>query len=186
MKAALALGLAVAAACGGRSSAVTVDAAAIDAGADALPDPRRQLVPGVRVGPIALGMRWAEVIAAIGAPPSEPVVLVRLGHATWPALGLEALVTSPDEAILTADALVIGAGATVGAELDGPVRPGDARASIEAAMGAPPEEYGGRAYYPAGLAVEYDTEDRARRIGVVAAFTLVPEPPPMAPAPELP
>jgi hypothetical protein len=135
-------------------------------------------VAGERAGPIALDMRWAEVVAAIGAPPSEPVVLVRLGHATWPALGLEALLTSPDETRLTDDALVIGAGATLGADLEGVVLPGDPRAGVETSLGAPPEEYGGRVYYPAGLAIEYDEAGRARRVGVVAPYTLAPEPPP--------
>jgi hypothetical protein len=145
-------------------------------------DPRRQLVAGERVGPIVLDMRWADVVAAIGPPPAEPVVLVRVGHATWPALGLEALVTSPDEARITDDAVVIGAGATVGADLEGLVLPGDARIGIETSLGAPPEEYGGRVYYPSGLAIEYDESAHARRVGVVAPYVLAPEPPPMAPA----
>ncbi|MBZ0231967.1 MAG: hypothetical protein K8M05_06410, partial [Deltaproteobacteria bacterium] len=136
--------------------------------------------------PIALGMRWGDVVAAIGAPPSDPIVLVRLGHASWPALGLEALVTSPDEATLTDDALVIGAGATTAADLDGPVLPGDPRAGIETTLGPPPEQYAGRVYYPIGLAIEYDENGRARRVGVVAPYTLAPEPPPMRPASDLP
>lgn len=142
-------------------------------------DPGRQLVAGERVGPIALDMRWSDVVAAVGAPPSEPLVLVRLGHVTWPALGLEALLTSPDEARLTDEAIVIGAGATTGSDLEGVVLPGDPRAGIETSLGAPPEEYGGRVYYPAGIVVEYDEGGRARRVGVVAPYTLVPEPPPM-------
>jgi hypothetical protein len=170
MKAAMLLAVAVAA-CG-------------DGGADS--DPRRQLVAGERVGPIALGMPWSEVVAAIGAPPTEPVMLVRVGHATWPALGLEALLTSPDEARLTDDALVIGAGATAGADLDGVALPGDPRAGIETSLGPPPEEYGGRVYYPAGLAIEYDETGRARRVGVVAPYTLAPVPPAMTPATEAP
>jgi hypothetical protein len=145
-------------------------------------DPSRQLVAGERAGPIVLGMRWSDVLAVIGPPPSDPVVLVRIGHAAWPALGLEALVTSPDEARVTNDALVIGAGATIGADLEGAVLPGDSRIGVETSMGAPPEEYGGRVYYPAGLAVEYDEGARARRVGVVAPYTLAPVPPPMTPA----
>jgi hypothetical protein len=159
-----------------------VAGAAAACGDDPAPDPRRQLVAGERVGPIALDMRWADVVAAIGAPPSEPVVLVRIGHATWPALGLEALLTSPDEAALTDDAIVIGAGATAGADLDGVALPGDPRAGIETSLGPPPEEYGGRVYYPVGLAIEYDETGRARRVGVVAPYTLAPEPPPMTPS----
>lgn len=186
---ALAAGVVAAAACGGGGgggggTTDVADAPPADTRVDA--DDRRRLVAGERVGPIALGMRWGDVVAAIGAPPSEPIVLVRLGHARWPALGLEALVTSPDETTLTDDALVIGAGAFAGADLDGPVLPGDPRAGIETTLGAPPEQYGGRAYYPIGLAIEYDDGGRARRVGVMAPYTLAPEPPPMRPAGGLP
>lgn len=175
------------AACGGRDAAPATDAPpAIDAAPTPDADPRRSLVPGERVGPIALGMTWAEVLQAVGAPPTEPVVLVRIGHATWPALGLEALLTSPAEATLTADAIVIGAGATAGADLTGPVLPGDVRAAVALALGPAPEAYGGRSYYPRGLAIEWDEADRARRVGVVAAYQLAPDPPPMQPARELP
>lgn len=173
-----ALGLA---ACGGRDAGPALDAAPpIDA------DPRRALVPGERVGPIALGMTWAEVVQAVGAPPAEPVVLVRIGHVTWPALGLEALLTSPAEASLTADAIVIGAGATAGADVAGPAVPGELRAEVERALGPAPESYVGRTYYPSGLAIEWDDAGRARRVGVVAPYQLAPEPPPMQPAPEAP
>ena len=129
---------------------------------------------------------WADVLRAVGAPPTEPVVLVRIGHATWPALGLEALLTSSAEATLTPDAVVIGAGATAGVDLAGPVLPGDVRAAVVLALGPAPEAYGGRSYYPSGLAIEWDEADRARRVGVVAAYQLAPDPPPMQPAQEAP
>ena len=60
------------------------------------------------------------------------------------------------------------------------------RLAVELALGPAPEFYGGRSYYPSGLAIEWDEADRARRVGVVAAYTLVPEPPPMQPAQVLP
>ncbi len=171
-------------ACGSDSGAPADAAMANDAASDA--DPARALVPGERVGPIKLGARWADVVAALGAPPAEPVVLVRIGHVTWPAAGLEALLTSPAETTLTDDAIVIGAGATAGAALLGPALPGDTRQTIESVLGAAPEVYGGRAYYPIGLAVEYDDAQRARRVGVVAPYTLNPAPPPMLPSAGLP
>lgn len=173
------------AACGGGTStpqdAAPGDALALDA-APPLDAGGHAIVAGERVGPIALGMRWADVVAAIGPPPAEPVVLVRLGHAAWPALGLEALLTSPSETTLTDDAVVIGAGATAGLDTAGPVRPGAERAAIEAALGVAAESYGGRDFYPTGLAVEYGTGTTALRVGVVAAYTLAPVPPPMGPA----
>ncbi len=140
------------------------------------------IIPGTRVGPITLGMTWTQVVAAVGAPPTEPVVLVRVGYATWPALGLEALLTSPADTTLADDALVIGAAATAGTDLGGAARPGLTQVAIEAALGPAPEVYGGRAYYPAGVAVEYDAGGLATRVAVFAPYTLAPEPPPMAPA----
>lgn len=148
-------------------------------GADAVVG--RPIVAGDRVGPIALDQTWAEVRAAVGAPPQDPVVLTRLGFVTWPALGLEALLTSPDEQTLTDDALVIGVAATAAADFRGAVRPGMSRAAIEAELGAAPDAYGGRAYYEAGLAIEY-RDDVAVKVAVIAPFHLTPEPPPMAPA----
>lgn len=175
------------AACGGREAAPALDAPPpVDAAPPIDADPLRLLIPGERVGPLALGMTWTEVLRAVGAPPTEPVVLVRIGHVAWPALGLEALLTSSAEAALSPDAIVIGAGATAGADVTGPVLPGDVRLAVELALGPAPEFYGGRSYYPSGLAIEWDEADRARRVGVVAAYALVPEPPPMLPAQELP
>ncbi|MBL8621094.1 MAG: hypothetical protein JNK64_07305 [Myxococcales bacterium] len=173
--------------CGDRAATPAIDAPPpVDAAPPIDADPARLLIPGERVGPLVLGMTWADVLRAVGAPPTEPVVLVRIGHATWPALGLEALLTSPSEATLTPDAVVIGAGATAGADLAGPVLPGDVRAAVVLALGPAPEAYGGRSYYPSGLAIEWDEADRARRVGVVAPYQLAPDPPPMQPARELP
>lgn len=174
--------------CATRATPPAIDAAAplVDAAPSVDADPARLLIPGERVGPLVLGMTWADVLRAVGAPPTEPVVLVRIGHVSWPALGLEALLTSSAEATLTPDAIVIGAGATAGADVAGPVLPGDVRLAVELALGPAPEFYGGRSYYPRGLAIEWDEAEHARRVGVVAAYQLVPEPPPMRPAQETP
>jgi hypothetical protein len=142
----------------------------------------RPIVAGERVGAIALGMTWAEVRAALGAPMVPPIVLTRVGYVMWPQLGVEALFTSPLEMALADDAIVIGVAATAPADFAGAVRPGLARAAIEAAVGAPSESYGGRDYYAAGLAVEYSAEV-ASKVAVVAPYTLAPAPPPMTPAP---
>jgi len=142
----------------------------------------RAIVAGERIGAIALGMRWDEVVDVLGLPPADPVVLVRLGHASWPAHDLEAVLTSPDDAVLAGDAVVIAIGATAPADFTGPSRPGLDRAAIEDALGAAPETYGGRDYYPDGVAIEYGAGEVATRVGVVAPYTLAPEPPPMQPA----
>jgi hypothetical protein len=158
--------------------------AAVPCTADAGPDAEagRLIVAGERIDAIALGMTWAEVRAAVGAPTVPPIVLTRVGYVLWPELGLEALFTSPQEMALTDDAIVIGASATRPGDYRGPVQPGRTRAAIEAAIGAPAESYGGRAYYEAGLAIEY-ASDVAGKVAVVAPYTLAPAPPPMTPAP---
>jgi hypothetical protein len=96
-----------------------------------------EIVPGERIGEVAIGMRWSDVVALVGEPPDEPAVLIRLGHARWPD-GLEVLFTSPEESRATDDAVVIGGGA---------------RAAWTGG-GAPTESYGGIDYYADGLAVE--------------------------------
>ena len=182
----LALSLIVAvAACGGGDAApdaaVEPDATAPDATTpDA--DLSADIVAGERVGPVVLGMTWAEVRAAVGAPPADPVVLTRLGHAAWPALGLEAVLTSSDDATLSDDALVIGVGATSAAGWTGAVRPGATRADVVAALGADAEAYGGRDHYPAGIVVTYSDADVATHVAVVAPYALAPTPPAMQPA----
>ncbi len=171
-------------ACGGGDGAPADAALAPVVDATGAPDAdvSAAIVAGARIGPVALAMTWAEVRAAIGEPPAEPVVLTRLGHAAWPALGLEVIFTSADEAALSEDAIVVGIGATAAAGWTGAVRPGRTRAAIEAALGASPDVYGGRDHYPAGLVVSYGADDLATHVAVVAAFTLAPEPPVMQPA----
>ena len=137
-----------------RAPLLALGLAACDGGAAA-----PVVVAGERVGDVELGMRWGELRALLGEPDADPVVIVRLGHARWPALGLEALLTSPDETTLTDAAIVIGAATTA------PAR----RAAIEAEHGVAPEAYAGHAYYPGGLAVAYGDDDVAERIAVFAA-----------------
>jgi hypothetical protein len=119
--------------------------------------PLDDVVPGARIGGIELGMPWRDVIAQLGAPAAEPVVLVRLGVASW-ASGIEVLLTSPDDAALTDDAIVIGVAAERSVD----------RAAIESLHGAAPEQYNGHAYYATGFAVQYGDDDEAERIAVFA------------------
>jgi hypothetical protein len=112
------------------------------------------IVPGAHIGPVTLDMRWADVRAALGEPPSEPVVQIRLGQARWPAQGIDVLLTSPEDSVLTDDARVIGVAL---------------RTDEDADFGEPTESYGGRAYYRSGAGVEpgrvavFPAEDAPRR-----------------------
>jgi hypothetical protein len=154
-------------ACDGRGSD-TRDGATDDA-APGL-DPVR---PGVAVGPIALGATWAELRATLGEPADTPVVLVRLGHARWPDLGLEALLVSRDDSTLSDDAVVIGAATTSERRT---------RDEIEATFGEAPEQYAGYDFHPTGLGVAYGDDDRSDLVAVFAPYTLAAEPPEMMPA----
>lgn len=142
----------------------------------------RAVVPGERIGPVALDASWADVTATIGEPAQAPLVLVRVGQASWPAQGLEVLATSPADSALTPDAIIIGVAATRDVQLDGLELIGATRASVELALGPAPEAYGGRGYYPSGLAIEYGGDDVVDKVAVFAGYVLAPEPPPMRPA----
>lgn len=117
-----------------------------------------EVVPGVRIGAIEIGMRWSEVRAQLGEPSAEPTVLVRLGHARWESSGIDVLFTSPDEAVATDDAIVIGVGLAAATP----------RAAMEETYGPGAERYDGNDYYAAGLGIAYGSDDIADRIAVFA------------------
>lgn len=116
------------------------------------------VVPGVRVGAIEVGMHWSDVVRVLGAPSSEPTMLVRLGHARWNEHAIDVVFTSPHDSEVTDDATVIGVGTATSLS----------RAAIENTYGAPTEQYDGHAYYAAGLGVAYGGDDVAERIAVFA------------------
>lgn len=142
--------------------AATIVATVVACG-DSSPPPT--VVAGERIGDVELGMRWADVRTMLGEPPAEPVVFTRVGQAKWPGQTVEVLFTSPDEATLDDEAIVIGVASTAD---------GRTRAAIQAKHGAPGETYGGRDYYATGLAVEYGDDDVVDRVAVFAPQGSVP------------
>ncbi len=103
-------------------------------------------------------MRWPQVRSLLGEPSTEPVVLVRLGHARWSQSGMDVLLTSPEEAVLTDDSIVIGVGTSVNTP----------RHAVETAHGAPSESYEGHDFYSGGLGVAYGNDEVADRIAIFA------------------
>jgi predicted TIM-barrel fold metal-dependent hydrolase len=118
-----------------------------------------QIVPGERIDDVELGMTWREVRDMLGDPPTQPTMLVRLGHVRWPARELEVLLTSPDESMPTDDAIVIGVASTAVTS----------RQDLAVRFGAANETYGGRDFYASGLAVERGDGDAVNRVAVFAA-----------------
>lgn len=97
-----------------------------------------KVVPGERIGDIALGTSWGSVRAQLGDPPNTPTMLGGLGYATWTS-GFDVLFASPDPNVLTDDAVVIG----IATKHDDIAR-----------FGAPDESYAGADYYASGMATE--------------------------------
>jgi hypothetical protein len=159
--------------------ALLATAAACDGGAavgDAATS-RVTITAGAGIGEVSLGMTYAELEARLG-PLTSPSQQARVVVGRYPDLGLEVVLTSPSELEVAADAVVIAAGvrAAPGVEVAGTPRPGQARATIEAALGPAPEAIGDLHYYEAGASVEYDEAGVARAVGVFAPFTLAPTP----------
>lgn len=135
--------------------------------------------PGVGIGEVRLGMTYAALREAIGEADGA-LVNNRIGFARYPELGLEIVVTSPDDT-LNDEAIVIGVGASEGAGVHGPATPGALRADVEAVLGPAPDVVEDIAYYPEGISVEYDG-DRVLRVGVIGPYERRPEVPEMVEA----
>lgn len=143
-------------------------------------DARRELRPGVGLGDILLGARLSELPADLGTP-EQTIVNQRLGFVRY-AGGLELVITSPDAFEAAAGSRVVALGISSADGYRGVPLPGQSRAEIERALGAPADEVESIAYYGAGASVTY-AEGTARRVAVIAAYQNRPTPPEMEPAP---
>jgi len=132
--------------------------------------------PGVGIGEVRLGMTYGERRAELGEA-ERALVSNRIGFARYPERGLEVVLTSPGDT-LGDDAIVVGVGASEGADVSGPARPGDLRSGVEERLGPAPDESESFAFYSDGLSLEYDG-DRVLRVGVFEPFERRPEVPEM-------
>jgi hypothetical protein len=163
----------------------------------AAPGEPLEVQPGAALGPLRLGMRFAELEPEWGAMP-DALVDNRFAIGGYPERGLEVILTSPEDRVLGPEARVVALGVRTGAKappLSGTPRLGQPRAEIEAALGPAPDRAGDVHYWPAGVSVIFDGSDRAQAIGLYAPYTRAPAPPEMAapagtprppPAPEPP
>lgn len=115
------------------------------------------VVPGERIGEVALGTDWASVRAELGDPPNDPTMIGGLGYATGWVNGFDVLLASSDPNALTDDATVIGVGMK------------HPPADVAAGFGEPDESYAGAEFYPSGAAIERDDGGAIIRVAVVSA-----------------
>lgn len=145
----------------------------------------RTIRPGEGVGPLRLGMRYAEVTALLG-PATAAVANNRLGFARYPTLGLELVVTSPAADEVTPESIVVAIGvrAASGNEWGGDLRPGQSKADVERALGAG-ETIDNHVYFNRGASIELGPNGQdVVAVAVLRPWTNTPEAPPMVAASE--
>ncbi len=129
--------------------------APVDAGTDAV-ESGDEIVAAASVGPVKLGMRYAEVRAILGEAKASGLDGLVFGK--WPDRGLELVFASGDSTKLTDDALVLSIAALSGGAFRGAVRPGLTRTVIEASLGPPNDSVAAYAYWAKGISVRFDKE----------------------------
>ena len=134
------------------------------------------IAPGRSIGPVRLGASYRELAARLGEAQghgANNVVLAR-----YPEHGVEVVFSVPG-ATLGDDARVIAVGALPGGSFSGSACPGQTRAAIEAALGAPADVVSNTAYYTQGLGISYDADGIAQTVAVFAAYPGMTSPPEM-------
>ncbi|MBR58012.1 MAG: hypothetical protein CMH54_08310 [Myxococcales bacterium] len=141
-----------------------------------------EVVPGVSVGGIEIGMSLDELKAILGDPDTE-FGFQRLITLRFNAAKLEVLLTSSEPSVASADARVRGVTTLGNTVLSGDLIRGVERTVLEAQFGAATMESRGILYFVEdGLSVEMDADNRAIRYSVWPAYFLEKEIPPMVAA----
>lgn len=139
-----------------------------------------EVLPGEGIGPLRVGMRYAEALEALG--PLEGVFVAnRLAFGRYNSLRVEVVLVSADDDDVSDDAIVIGVGALDGGDFHGPVVPGTSRDAVVARFGEPDDVAGETQYYREGFGLEYDG-DRVLKVGIFRPYEDAPVPPEMRPA----
>ncbi|MCB9612131.1 MAG: hypothetical protein H6722_06715 [Sandaracinus sp.] len=134
---------------------------------------------GEGIGGVTLGMRYADLRTLLGEP-SAAITVTRQSILMFDEAGLEAVLASSEDSAVSDDAYVLGVSA-MDEGFTGP-HPGQTRAEIEAALGAPDFEEAGVAFWTEGMSVVWSPEGNARQVAVFAPFTIETEMPEMQPA----
>jgi len=83
---------------------------------------------GEGIGPVSVGDRWADIVAELDG--ARPVAFNRLGLVSVPRMGLEVVLASSLESMVSDDAYVMGVGALDGGTFEGPIEPGATEAEL--------------------------------------------------------
>jgi hypothetical protein len=136
-----------------------------------------EIVPGVGIGSVEVGMKYSEVKNLIGTPDSE-MGFNRLVTADYKTLSFELVFTSPDLMVLKDDAVLIAIGAKAGGSFLGSIIPGMTRDEVEKVFTGEKEDTGDYVFYPEGFSVQYENNISVL-IGVFPPYKLAYAPPEM-------
>lgn len=146
-----------------------VDAASTPDAPEAPADPLT-IEAGASIGPVSIGDRWVDIAEALEG--ARPLAFNRLGLVAVPAMGLEVVLASSMNSMVSDDAYVIGVGALDGGTFEGPITPGASESELLEALGEPDFEAGGVRFYTEGLSVELGDDGTVSKVAVIEPFTV--------------
>ncbi len=150
-------------------SVPTVDAA-MEADAPEAPPEPLSIRPGEGIGPVNVGDRWSDIVGELDG--ARPVAFNRLGLVAVPGMGMEVVLASSMESMVSDDAYVMGIGALAGGTFEGPIEPGASEAELVDALGEADFEAGGVRFYTQGLSIELGEDGTVSKVAVIAPFTI--------------
>jgi hypothetical protein len=141
-----------------------------------------EIIPGVGIGPVTLGMTYGELRSVYG----EPDALIdynRVFLATWMELGVEVVMGSGLDDSIEESARVVSVGTKLPLDFSGDVVPGMTRAEGDAILGTCTDVIDDtHCYHEAGLYLGYDESGVIRTIAVHPLYTFRAAPPEMTAA----
>lgn len=137
------------------------------------------VLPGVGIGDVRIGMRYSELSALLGEPDAA-LTVNRQSMLMYDDDALEVVLVSSSDTDVSDDAYVLGVSAMRGGSFAGPA-PDVSRADIEAALGAPDFEAARIGFWARGISVVWQ-DDVARQVAVFGPFELGGAMPEMEPA----
>ena len=138
-----------------------------------------EIIPGVGIGPVELGMTYGELLSLYG----EPDALIdynRVFLATWMALGVEVVMGSSLDDSIEESSRVVSVGTKLPLDFSGAVIPGMTRAEGDAILGTCTDVIDDtHCYHEAGLYLGYDGSGVIQTVAVHPLYTFRADPPEM-------